>query len=104
MLAEWDLRVVVLALWGGGTLAVYAKALADSFGDWKEYHDRRALRDLMADVGFFLTAVASAAAITFVLFGQAGTGIRALASTVALGAFLAAGIVKASTRGGRVNE
>ncbi len=96
-----DLRIVVLMLWGGGTVLVYAKALSDSYGDFREYHDRRARRDLMADVGLFLTALCSALAVAFVLFGQAGTGVRAFATTIALGAFLGAGIVKASTRGSR---
>lgn len=95
MLEHVDTRVVFLLVWGGGCLFTYGTVLARRVRSWRVHHDTRARRDLMSGFALFLTAFAAAAAITFVLFGEAGTGIRGFFTAMALGAFVANGAVMA---------
>lgn len=89
------LRILILVVWGGGTVLVYARALMKRLRSYRIHHDRRSRRDLMVGFALFLTAMCSALAIAFVLFGQQGTGIRGFFVSISLGAFLAAGWVMA---------
>lgn len=96
MLPDVDLRLAVLLVWGGGTVFVYGRVLRGRYRSFSLHRDERSRRELMASFALFLTALCSCLAVGFVLFGQAGTGIRAFSTAVALGAFFAAGIVMSS--------
>lgn len=91
-----DGRLIVLLIWGGGTVLAYGVVLSKRRFAFRLHHDRRSKRELLAGSALFLTALCSALAIVFVLFGQPGTGIRGLVTAIALGAFTGAGIVMAS--------
>ncbi len=93
-----DGRLIVLALWGGGTVVAYGRVLYLRRESYRIHRDRRSRRDLMAAFGLFLTAVCSGLSIAFVLFGPAGSGPRGFIISVALGAFLAVGILMATEK------
>lgn len=88
-----DVRLVIYGIWGVGTVLVYGDVLRRRWRADRLHHDARSRRDLRSGIALFLTAFASFLAITFVLFGEAGTGIRGLFVSIALGAFLGAGWV-----------
>ena len=93
-----DVRLIVLLIWGGGTVLVWGGVLRRSIQSHRIHHDARSRRELIAMSALFLVALASGVAVALALFGTAGTGIRSFATTVALGAFLGAGIVLLSIR------
>lgn len=95
-MAEFDLRLAVLFVWGGGTVAAYGSVLARRVHAYRVHHDTRSRREVLAGFGLFLTALASCLAIVAVLFGEAGTSIRGGLSAIALGAFFGAGVIMAS--------
>ena len=88
-----DWRLVVLLVWGGGTIWAYGDVLINRFHVNRTHHDTRSRRELMSGISLFLTALASGIAIAFVLFGPGGTGVRAFAGALALGAFFGNGLV-----------
>lgn len=92
-----DSRFLIFLVWGIGTVLVYSIVLRDRWRSWRLHHDRRARRDLLTSVGLFLTALAAAGSIAFVLFGPVGAGIRGLFVALSLGAFFATGLVMATT-------
>lgn len=93
-----DTRFAVLAVWGLGTVVVYGYVLMRRRRLWLRRRSREDAHELLASVALFITALASALAIGFVLFGPVGTGIRGLFTALALGAFSAAGLVMASDK------
>lgn len=95
---DLDSRLIAFALWGLGTVAVYADVLRVRLRSWALHHDRRGKREAMSGLALFLTALCSSVAIFLVLFGQAGSGIRGLFVAIALGAFTGAGIVLRTER------
>lgn len=97
-MGEFDGRLVMLLLWGGGTLLAYGKVFANRLGSWRLHRDKRSRRDLVESIGFLLVAGASALSIALLLFGPVGTGVRGWAAAVALGAYLAVGIFMAQER------
>ena len=96
-------RWIVYLLWGGGTVLIFGVVL---FRRWSRFqHHRRDRRkavrrdvrkDMMSGTALFLTALGSAAGIAFVLFGEAGSGLRGFAVALALGAFFGALLVMAT--------
>lgn len=76
-------------------MVAYSIVLRNRRRAYATHRDRRSRRELLAGAALFLTALASTLAIVFVLFGQPGSGIRALILSIALGAFTGAGIVMA---------
>lgn len=95
---DLDGRLIVLLVWGGGTVLAYGRVLLNRTRAYRLHRDSRARRDLASGIALFLTALCSGLSIAFVLFGPAGGGARAFAVAVALGAFFAAGIVMASEK------
>lgn len=93
---DLDLKLVVLFVWGGGTVASYGSVLVRRVRAFRIHRDIRSRRELLAGFGLFLTSLASCMAVVFVLFGEAGTGIRGWFSAIALGAYFGAGLVMAS--------
>lgn len=91
-----DLRLVSYLVWGVGTVLVYGIVLRKRRRSYRLHHDARAWRDLLEAVALFITALASLLAVTLVLFGPGGQGIRGLFVAMALGAYSAAGLVMAS--------
>lgn len=89
-------RLVMLLVWGGGTVAAYGTVFLHRLRSWHLHRDIRSRRELISAFGLLLTAGCSALATGFVLLGPVGTGIRGWFVAIALGAFLAAGIVMAS--------
>lgn len=90
-----DTRFVAYAVWGLGTVLLYTVVLIRARRAYTKRRDRRARRDLIGSFALFITALASFLAITGVLWGPVGTGIRGFLVALALGAFFAAGIVMA---------
>ena len=93
-----DWRLIVLALWGGGTLLAYGRVLWMRRQAHAEHHDRRSRRDYITAFGFFLVALGAAASIAFVLFGDLGSTMRGFATAVSLGSFLGVGIFLATEK------
>lgn len=93
-MSDLDGRLVMLLLWGGGTVGAYGQVFLNRYRSWRNHRDARSRRDLLEGLGLFLTAAASAVSITMLLFGSTA-GIRGLATAVSLGAFLAVGIFMA---------
>jgi hypothetical protein len=91
-----DTRLGAYLIWGVGTVIVYSIVLWRAHRSWKRLPDRRARRDLIASFALFLTALASFLAITAVLFGTPGSGLRGFAVAMALGGFFGAGLILAS--------
>jgi len=93
-----DTRFLAYLIWGLGTLVVYGVVLFKRRHAYVQHNDARSRRDLIEAIALFIVAFGASLAITFVLFGEAGSGIRGWASAVALGAFSAAGLVMATER------
>jgi hypothetical protein len=89
-------RVVMLLVWGGGTVVAYGTVFVHRLRSWHLHRDARSTRELVSSFGLLLTALSAALAIGVVLFGEAGSGIRGWFVAIALGGFFAAGIVMAS--------
>lgn len=96
-------RLIVSLAWGMSVVAVWGKVLRDGWREWRYYGDRRAKAEFLTELGLFLTSLASLGAILAFLFSPAGTTVSRVASTLALGAFLGAGII-AATLGGRKRQ
>jgi hypothetical protein len=97
MLTEDDFRrLVMLLVWGGGTVVAYGTVFLHRLRSWHVHRDTRSRRELIASFGLLLTALSAALAIGVVLLGPEGTGIRGWFVALALGGFFAAGIVMAS--------
>ncbi len=96
-----DWRVIVLALWGGGTVVAYGRLLWIRRQSHITHHDRRSRRDYLSAFGLFLVAICSAASIAFVLFGSVTSEAYSFIRSISLGAFLAVGILMATEKGGR---
>ena len=93
-----DGRLIVLFLWGGGTVLAYGRVLLVRSRAFQMHHDRRAMRDLVSGIGLFLTALCSGLSIAFVLLEPYGSSVRGFMIAVALGAFLGVGIVMGTER------
>ena len=93
-------RVIVSIVWGTSVVVVWGKVLRDGWQEWTHYRDNRAKAEFLTELGLFLTSVASLGAILAFLLSPTGTPVSRVASTLALGAFLGAGII-AATLGGR---
>lgn len=95
-----DTRLVATILWGAGTAIVWLLVFIKAVRQWRAFRDRRARGDVLSDGALFLVAAAAAIAIGFALFSQdlgPDDRLRQLArmfSALALGGFLAAGLVK----------
>lgn len=89
-------RLVMLLVWGGGTVVAYGTVFVHRLRSWHLHRDTRSTRELVSSFGLLLTALGAALAIGVVLLGPEGTGIRGWFVALALGAFFAAGIVMAS--------
>lgn len=94
-----DTRLLAYLIWGVGTLVVYSIVLWKRRRSYTRHRDARARRDVAEGIALWLVALAAAVAVTFVLFGEAGTGIRGWSAAVALGAFTACGAIMATERG-----
>lgn len=91
-----DWRLIVLLVWGGGTVATYSRVLRRRYLAYRVHRDNRGRRDLLSAFGLFLTALTSALSIALVLFGSEGGSIRGLFVAISLGAFFAVGVILAS--------
>ena len=97
-MGDVDGRLLMLLLWGGGTVGAYGQVFWTRLVIWRHRRDSRARRDLLEAAGLLMTAAGSAASIAVLLMGPAGSGIRGVAVAMALGAFLAVGIFMAQER------
>lgn len=97
MTPEFDERVIFLILWGLGCVVVYSRVLFLNVRTWRVRRDHRALRELLASIGLWLTSFASASAVASVLFAPVSS-IRGFWTALALGAFLGVGIILATER------
>lgn len=88
-----DNRVVFLGLWGGGSVLVYFRVFWRRRRRWLRYHDPRSFRDMVGGLALLITAGGAAFAIAMLLFGPTGVGIRGFAVALAMGCFVAAGVV-----------
>ena len=95
-----DPRWFVYALWGIGSVVVWALVVSDAYGQWQLRRDQRSKRELLAATGLFFTALGAAASIALVLFGEPGSTPRTFALAFALGMFPGAGIVILTMRKG----
>ena len=95
-----DPRWFVYAVWGVGSVVVWALVVSDAYGQWKLRRDQRSKRELLAATGLFFTALGAAASIALVLFGEPGSAPRTFALAFALGMFPGAGIVILTMRKG----
>lgn len=100
-MTELDTRWIAYILWGVGTVVVYGVVLYRRQGLYVRFPDRRSRRDLMEAVVLFIVALASFLAITMVLWGEPGTGIRGMLVAVALGAYTGAGVIMLSDQPGK---
>ena len=76
---------------------VWGRVLLDGWGEWRRYRDNRAKAELMTEFSLFIVSLMAFAAIVFFLFSpQNGNPATRVATTMALGAFLAAGIISAT--------
>lgn len=91
-----DTRFVAFLVWGVGTVLVWGIVLFRRYVSYRLHRDSRARRDLSSGFGLFLTALAAAGSIAFVLFGPAGSGLRGMMTAISLGAFFATGLVMAT--------
>jgi hypothetical protein len=89
-------RVVMLLVWGGGTVVAYGTVFVHRLRSWHLHRDTRSTRELVSSLALLLTALGAALATGMVLLGPEGTGIRGWFVALALGGFFAAGIVMAS--------
>jgi len=93
-------RFIFFLVWGIGAVAVYGGVLTQRRARWHLHRNdrRRGVRDdakgdYRTAIGLFLTALGAMLATAFILFGEAGSGPRTLAISLALGSFLGVGIV-----------
>lgn len=93
-----EARLLMLIIWGGGTVTTYGISLARDVRDWRIRRDVRSRRELLESFGLFLAALTASLSIAVVLFAPAGTGIRGMLVATALGAFMAAGVVRVVER------
>ncbi len=96
-----DWRLIVGIVWGGGTVLVYGRLLAHRWQVNRERHDRRSRRDVMAAVALFFTAVLAGIAAALFLADPRDRDGHAFAAALALGGFMAAGIVMTTTEKAR---
>jgi hypothetical protein len=89
-------RLVMLLIWGGGTVVAYGTVFVHRLRSWHLHRDARSTRELVSAFGLLLTSLGAALAIGVVLLGPPGSDIRGWFVALALGAFFAAGIVMAS--------
>jgi hypothetical protein len=89
-------RLMMLLVWGGGTVVAYGTVFLHRLRSYRLHHDTRSRRELITSFSLLLTAASAAFATGMVLLGPTGTGIRGWFVALALGAFFAAGIVMAS--------
>ena len=88
-------RLIVSLVWGPAVVIVWGRVLADGWREWRIYRDSRAKAEFLTDLSLFFVAFCSMASILLFITTPAGTGTPAtrLVTTMALGAFLAAGII-----------
>lgn len=96
-----DWRVGLWLAWGGGTVIVYAKVVSDAFGQYIEHRDSRARREMIEAGALFIVALSSLALLSLLIFSRDRSDLRALASSVVAGAFLAAGVYMVTDRKSR---
>lgn len=101
MMEPFDWRVVFWLAWGGGTVVAYSKVVSDAFGQYIEHRDARSQRELIEAGALFIVAIASVCLLSLLIWSRERTDLRALASSVVAGAFLAAGIYMATDRKSR---
>lgn len=95
--------------WAVASVIAWGKVLHDGIEFYRTWHDARARRALVDAIGLFLVAAACFFSLVVLIFGQSVVGLRGFALAVALGSFLAVGIIKATVnqrrkraiRGGR---
>ena len=90
-------RLIVSLVWGPAVVLVWGRVLLDGWREWRIYRDGRAKAELMTEFSLFIVSVCAFLAIVFFIFSpQAGSTATRVATTMALGAFLAAGIISAT--------
>lgn len=92
----FDTRLLAYLIWGVGCLILFSIVLYHRWRAWRYHHDNRSLRDMIEGIALWIVSVASFLAITLILFGEAGTGIRGLFAGIALGSFAAVGLIMAT--------
>ena len=90
-----DTRWIAYVIWGIGTLVVYSIVAIKRYRANKLHHDKRSRRELEKAVALWVVAFGAFLAITLILFGEAGTGVRGVVVAVCLGAFFSAGVIMA---------
>lgn len=94
-MGDFDGRLIVLLMWGGGTVGAYTQVFVNRLRSWRYHHDARARRDLLEGTGLLIAALASALSTAMLLFTQGHGGLRGFLIALALGAFLAVGVYMA---------
>jgi hypothetical protein len=105
-----DIRLIVYALWAGGSLLVWGRVFAEDISDYRRMRrltkrERRAssaAKELLSDLALLLVAVASFISIVTLVIGQDVPGLRGFALAIALGGFFGAGVFKVTFRGPRL--
>lgn len=98
-MTDVDTRLVFFVVWGFGVVLAWGSAFYRTWQSWRLRKDRRSISELLTDGALFVCAVGAAFATLAVLFGEGGSSARSFAVSVALGAFFAAGLVRATIRG-----
>ena len=76
---------------------VWGRVLLDGWNEWRRYGDSRAKAEFLTELSLFIVALCAMLSIVFFLFSpQGGSPATRVATTMALGAFLAAGIISAT--------
>ena len=84
-------------VWGPAVVLVWGRVLLDGWREWRTYRDGRAKAELMTEFSLFIVSLCAFLAIVFFIFSpQGGSPATRVATTMALGAFLAAGIISAT--------
>lgn len=92
-------RYIVFAIWGLGGIAVWGVAVVRDVVSWRKRRDKRALSELLSDSALLAVAGASSLAVFVLLWGSPGDAFQAFVRAIALGGFLAAGLIRATIRG-----
>lgn len=96
-----DFRLIGYGAWALGSLLAWGAVLHEDIREYrmvrrKDRRSQSAAKEVVSDFALLLVAITSAASIAALLVGQDIPGFRGFMLATALGAFLGAGIVKAT--------
>lgn len=95
-----DTRIIGVVVWGLGVVGVWLAVFIKAIRQFRAFRDRRARGEVRSDGALFIVAVAAGLSISVALFTQDSPPddilrqFSRMFSALALGMFLAAGLVK----------